>query len=30
MLKKGKAAGPDGTISEFLKNSACSCGPLSS
>ena len=28
MLKKGKAAGPDGTISEFLKNSACSVVPF--
>ena len=28
MLKNGKAAGPDGMISEFLKNSACSVVPF--
>ena len=28
MLKNGKAAGPDGMISDFLKNSACSVVPF--
>ena len=28
MLKNGKAAGPDGTISEFVKNSPCSVYPF--